>query len=270
MLNAIPLNAMEFGHKGRAIILLHGIGEGAFSWLPIAKHLSAYGHAFALDLRGHGDSRWDPQGRYNLDSYLEDVTAFVEQRNLTDFIVVGHSLGAAIAVRLAVDRPKKMCGLGIIDYGPECAIAVITHAKAAKLAEFMAYRDIKEYARLLLEKHPLLDPGVVDAFAANSLKQTPEARFVLKCDPRVLHGQFAEDDADIWDRLRTISCPTILIRGSGSAVLRPDIAKRITSMMHNCTLATVVAGHAVLTDNPAETRVRLQSFIESIPAVERF
>src|SRR3989449_10263687 len=94
----------------RAILLIHGSAVSAGYWI---NQLCSLGDAFqvaAIDLPGHGKS--DPIPQASVEAYAETVGKFLEALGMDPVLVVGHSLGGAVAIALAARRPEAVAGLG--------------------------------------------------------------------------------------------------------------------------------------------------------------
>ena len=100
-------------------VLLHGGAAHAHWWDGVAPLLTPYGRVLALDFRGHGHSQWAGAGNYGPPSYLEDVRGLIESLG-TRVILVGHSMGGAVAQWVAVTHPELLEALIIVDapHGP--------------------------------------------------------------------------------------------------------------------------------------------------------
>jgi len=104
----------SFG-RGHAIIFLHGwLGSWRY-WVPVMDEISAAHRVYALDLWGFGDSDKTPE-RYDVDAYVEMLVAFLDDLGIPRVPVVGHTLGAAVALKLAhkyPDRVDKVMAVGL-------------------------------------------------------------------------------------------------------------------------------------------------------------
>jgi len=102
-----------------AVLLLHGGGQTRHAWTETATALAAHGwRAIALDMRGHGESDWAPDGSYEITDFANDVVTVVESLSAAPF-VVGASLGgiAALAAQGLVDR-QLYAGVLLVDVAP--------------------------------------------------------------------------------------------------------------------------------------------------------
>ncbi|MGH8592167.1 MAG: alpha/beta fold hydrolase, partial [Gammaproteobacteria bacterium] len=108
--------------QGAPLIALHGWVDNAASFDPVAPYLDEF-DLVALDLAGHGLSDHRPKGvHYHLVDHVRDVCAVAHTLGWPQFALVGHSLGAAIAVLLAGALPKRVTRLVLIEgLGPLAA-----------------------------------------------------------------------------------------------------------------------------------------------------
>jgi 3-oxoadipate enol-lactonase len=98
------------------LVLLHGLGDRGASWAPVLDALAARHRVYALDLRGHGDSDWP--GTYSFELMAADVIGLLDQLGLTAVTLTGHSMGGAVAYRVAMSRPDLVGRLVVVDAPP--------------------------------------------------------------------------------------------------------------------------------------------------------
>jgi pimeloyl-ACP methyl ester carboxylesterase len=104
---------LESGSTSPAIVFVHGWQAESAVWAPIVEALGPNAHAVAIDLRGSGESR-NAKGPYSLERYAADLRELIEARRLGAAVIVGHSMGATVALRLAVDAPQLVRALVLI------------------------------------------------------------------------------------------------------------------------------------------------------------
>src|SRR4051812_7982643 len=118
--NGLRLHYLDWGSPDKPpFILLHGIGRVAHSFDHIAPQFSSRYHVIALDMRGHGDSAWSPEGAYLVEDYVKDLAAMVEQLNLRGLTLLGNSTGGRVVQVYAGQHPDRMSRLVVEDVGPE-------------------------------------------------------------------------------------------------------------------------------------------------------
>ena len=92
--NGVRIHYLDWGAAGKQpLILLHGIARVAHTFDHLAPHFTANYHVVAVDMRGHGDSAWDPAGRYVVEDYVRDIAALIAQLQLRNIVLWGNSTG---------------------------------------------------------------------------------------------------------------------------------------------------------------------------------
>src|SRR3954447_17892488 len=99
--------------SGQPVVLLHGLGDSGTEWAPVLDGLAAAFRVFVLDLRGHGNS--DRPGDYSFEWMRDDVLGFWDAVPLERVALVGHSMGAVVAVLVAQAAPERVTHLVLED-----------------------------------------------------------------------------------------------------------------------------------------------------------
>ncbi|MDP6946772.1 MAG: alpha/beta hydrolase [Myxococcota bacterium] len=107
------LHYYETGHQGPALVALHGVSSGATLMAPLLQKLAPhFGRIVAPDMPGHGFSHCpehlDLEGLYRASAQLLDQALDAPS------VLFGHSLGGALAVRYALERPERVSGLCLL------------------------------------------------------------------------------------------------------------------------------------------------------------
>lgn len=115
--NGIRQHYLRFGgHRGLdPVILIPGITSPAITWAFVAKQLGAHLDCYVLDVRGRGLSESGADLDYSLDAQAADLIAFAHTLGLQRYSVLGHSMGARIAIRAARQHPIGMMRLVLAD-----------------------------------------------------------------------------------------------------------------------------------------------------------
>jgi N-formylmaleamate deformylase len=113
--NGIRQHFLRYGGAGLPLVLVPGITSPAITWGFIAERLAERYDVYVLDVRGRGLSQADPKLDYGLDACADDVTAFLQALGLGRYCLVGHSMGARIAMRAARREPVGMQKMVWID-----------------------------------------------------------------------------------------------------------------------------------------------------------
>lgn len=261
---ALSLGIHEWSSGEPTFLAIHGFGDGAFVWNGFIPSLAPFGRVLAVDLRGHGDSDWGTPAEYSPATHLEDMIYVIEALALKNLILIGHSLGGEIALRIAIARSERIAGLVIVDYGPELNGVATTHIRREFTAESRLYSSHAEYATHLQTKLPLIDCKLSNSLAEAALRLDPRGGYVLKRDPAMSDSEptDASSRSTLWSALPHIRCPVLLIRGVASSVLSHAVAQRMVNALPNASLVAIkLAGHAVMTENPEEFTAATTAFL---------
>jgi pimeloyl-ACP methyl ester carboxylesterase len=255
--------------RGPTCLLLHGFGDGGYVWEDTTAALADICSTAVLDLRGHGDSGPSPSGIYDLDMNLKDVSTVVSRLALTRLILVGHSFGGEIVLRLAA-QPSTVAAI-FVDIAPTVDIETAHQATVYMRETMRTYKSIEQYSSLLKEMRLLLSEAVARQLATGSLRVC-EGGFELKLDPALI--KYADDEftsAPQWrELLPQIRCPTLVVRGAGSAMVSASAAKEMVRLLPRAQLVTIPrSGHAVMSDNPSAFCASLAGFIRALLSIPK-
>lgn len=239
-------------------LLLHGFGHHGHVWQPLAQRLTATRPVYAPDLRGHGDSAADPQARYGLESLVADLLHCVDTLGLPALHLAGHSLGARIALLFAARYPRIVETLTIVDSGPEVGAAGAARLRADSRSTPACFESPDAYLTWLKRRHLLAKAPHLRRLARYNLRRGSDGWHTVT-DPAFADALWCADKHDdsamaalLWQALRAVRCPTLVVRGQISSILAASTARSMaTDALANGTLLTVPhAGHAVMLDNP--------------------
>jgi len=262
--NALRLHHLDWGTAGRPpVVMLHGIRLHAHVWGDFCRRFRNDHHIFTLDQRGHGDSAWAPQGHYHLHDYCEDLRAVVDARGLDVFTLIGHSLGARVTMLSAHLHPARVRRIVLVDMGAGLPAAIgrrdfsrVTETPPPR--DFASHSEAIDYLGGILRIAPrhLIEESVIQG-----MRRLANGRYTWKYDPALGGPPQPRPGArewDLWEVVRNIDCPTLLLHGEHSKVVTPEIVARMRSEMPDCRPQRIDnAGHALFTDQP-------ESFADSV------
>lgn len=113
--NGIRQHYLRYGGKGTPLVLVPGITSPAITWGFVGERLAEKNDVYILDVRGRGLSSTGPDLDYDLDSYADDVLEFIKALGLKDVTLMGHSMGARIAIRAARKDSSALAQLMLVD-----------------------------------------------------------------------------------------------------------------------------------------------------------
>jgi pimeloyl-ACP methyl ester carboxylesterase len=259
------------------LLQLHGYGNEAHLWDDYAPTVAPYYRVLALDQRGHGDSDWDAERRYEIPTLAADVEALTAELGIERLVLVGFSMGGRVATLFAGRQPERLAGLVLVDVGPEVdPRGSLRIRQEVEEQRSPAFASVEEYAELLSRNYPAGRREALLRMARFGLRQRPDQRFELKMDPSLRGGfgvasRSSEDAAEAerasvqaqWEALARVTCPTLVVRGAASDVFSPETADRmVEEVLRDGRLAVVPhAAHSVMTDNPEGFEAAVNAFV---------
>lgn len=232
------------------VVLLHGAGGSHLSWPPQIRRLSGQ-RIFTLDLPGHGKS--NGLGSQDIAEYSKAVVDFMKTLRIGPAVVVGFSMGSAVAISLALQYRRRVLGLALIGSGAKMRVAASTLELASNPTFFLpAVEAVIENS---------YSPNVAPRVKELAVEQMAETR------PAVLYSDFLACDAfDAMQRVNKIRVPTLLITGSADRMMPPNRAEYLRDQIDGAQLHIVQgAGHMVMVEQPDEVAELLTGFLDEIP-----
>jgi pimeloyl-ACP methyl ester carboxylesterase len=232
-------------------LLIHGVAEGGFVWDDFAPKLAEYCRVIAVDLRGHGLSDHDPYSHYTLDKHAQDVSRLLDELQIENLVLVGHSLGADVATKIAPELENSLRALVIVDSGPGSDDRIAEYLQDQLREGHRPYGQVEEYAQWLKDRRFLAEPAVLDRLAAASVVLGDDDHYRLRYDVGVIEMISAHNEDSWWfPCLHRIVAPLLVVRGMASASLSNHTAEWMCAAAPSGELAIVAAaGHAVMNDN---------------------
>ncbi|MFK3799434.1 alpha/beta fold hydrolase [Pseudomonas sp. NPDC088444] len=246
-----PLEAADLSLD--PVILVPGITSPAVTWGFVAEQLATRFEVYVLDVRGRGLSESGEHLDYSLDAQATDVLAFAAALGLERYSVLGHSMGARIAIRAAQSCPVAMARMVWVDppvSGP---------GRRAYPAQLSWYIDSIRQARHGMSAEDMR------AFCPTWTKEQRalRAQWLHTCDERAILASFNgfHEDAVI-ESVVNVTCPTLLITAArGDVVKDEDVAEMQTLLPTLAHTRVADAGHMIPWDNEAGFYAALGDFL---------
>lgn len=118
LVNGLYMHYTVYGESGPPVVLIHGLGSCGDDWSPQLNALSPHYRCLAFDLRGHGLTQ-KPRSGYSMSQFARDTAGLMRQVGFAPAHIVGFSLGGMVALQLALDEPRLVQSLTIVNSGPE-------------------------------------------------------------------------------------------------------------------------------------------------------
>lgn len=255
--NSLTIRYLEWGNATRpTVLLVHGSADHAQSWSRIASVLAEDFHVLAINMRGHGDSDWSPDGAYSMTDYATDLHAMTVALGLSDLRIVGHSLGGAVSIRFTGLFPsmvKRLCAIeGLRPRSTpkepliERVAEFIEKRNDPKTLSQRPLRSVEHATERMLQVNPRLGHELAAELAVHAVRPGPggEGQLIWKFDPRIrkpMPIDLSDDDlAALYDR---IECPVLLTCGAESWAVNPSTDGRADLFKHAQVIEYPGAGH---------------------------
>jgi len=266
--------------QGPPVLLAHGGGQTRHSWGTTLRVLAERGwRAYSIDLRGHGESAWDPDGDYTMDAFAGDIRA-VARSFAQPPALVGASLGGlsclvAIAEAPAADGPAVARALVLVDVAPR-----IEAAGRDRIGSFMiehmeeGFGSLDEVADAIQRYNPHRPRPRDLAGLKKNVRLREDGRWVWHWDPRFITGRLGSRDETrsslidatrLQDAARALTIPTLLVRGRQSDLLSEAGAQEFLELVPHARFVDVAnAGHMVAGDRNDLFNNAVVSFLDGV------
>lgn len=249
----VRLNYVEQGTGDEVIVFVHGWLSSLGAWKETWALLSPTYHAYALDLRGCGQSDRVKEG-CTVAQFAEDVHNFSQELGLGRFTYVGHSMGGPIGIRLALDHPEVLKALVLVAPVPAHGLKIPDE----QLPVVRGGAGNEEFMHIFL---PMLFATLpsderVEELLKDMLSVEKEA-FLDSLDSFMFF--------DVESRLGEIKVPTMMVIGEKDMVTLPDEQRRTAKGIAGCRLEVFADnGHYLQIESPDRFVDVLTGFIEEV------
>ncbi len=240
------VNHGDFEETLPPLVLVHGAGGTHLHWPPDLRHLPD-APVYALDLPGHGRS--DGHARDSIEAYSDVLHDFVLSLGLPPVVVVGHSMGGAIAQDFALRYGELLKGLVLVATGARLRVA---NAILNGLRD-----DYPATARLIGEW----------AYASGPSEEMLElyVRRLLEIPAEVTYDDFvACNRFDLMADVSRIDVPTMVVCGQEDRLTPPKYCSYLATNIPDAELVSVpAAGHMVMLEQPEEVTAAVERFLHT-------
>ncbi len=254
--------------KGSPLLLIHGFGASTYTWRFVAPELAKTHRVIAVDLKGFGQSDKPFDERYSIFDQAELLAQLIEEKDLRNLTLVGHSFGGGIALLLALQANKRLDGritrlvlLDSIAYPQH--IPVFFRLLDVPLVSQLGVRMVPPsvQTRVALEiayfDDSKIDPAEIEAYAA-PLKTAAGKHAIIHSARQIL----PEDIAELSESYKTVELPTLIVWCDHDRIVPLEVGIRLRRTLPNSTLRLVEdCGHMPQEEQPAATLELIKGFI---------
>lgn len=264
-----PVLQYEEHGQGDVLLFLHGFGESRFTWRYLVDDLAKNHRLILLDLKGFGDSPKPHDGRYSIYDQAAAVKQFIEQHNLREVTLIGHSLGGGVALALALMaqqqpqawRVKRLIVIDAAAYQQQLPtmLAELQRPLFGRLGVYLVsplYQARQAYIYSFYNDKKIPAQGVQES-AKNFAR--PGARYVYLQSARQLVPDDIEKVAAQYKRIRI---PTLIIWGDHDRVIPGRFARRLhRDIKHSRLVWIKEAGHMPHEEQPQQVLQSIEQFL---------
>lgn len=230
-----------------AILFLHGWRSEAGAWRVIVDsgQWTVNSSIYCLDFPGFGKSQ-TPKVAMTVGDYAEIVKEFIEKLDLKNVIIVGHSFGGRVGIKLAAQNPNLISKLVLVD---AAGFAMNSRRKS----------QMKLIAKIL---KPFFKPQFMQGLRKKIYKVIGAEDYVAT--PELQKTFVNVTSEDLTGDMKKITCPALIITGEQDQDTPMEFGKRMNSLIPNSKFEIIKnAGHFSFIDKPQEFIKLLNEFIQS-------
>jgi len=259
------------------IILTHGAGQTRHSWRNAGTVLRAQGYrTVSMDARGHGESAWDPEKRYESEDNRDDLMAVIREVGGAPALV-GASMGGLSSLAVAASAPEMVSALVLVDVTPR-----INPDGARRVGAFMAanpdgFASLDEAADAIASYLPHRPRPKDNSGLGNNLVKGPNGRYRWHWDPAFIERRPEDHDLERFlegqaEKFRgyasAVKVPTLLVRGSKSEIVDDAAAEEFARLMPHAEQVNLQGAHHMVAgdDNDAFSNVVIDFLRRVYPA----
>jgi pimeloyl-ACP methyl ester carboxylesterase len=239
--------------RGRKILFVHGAGSNGHTWHRQIEAFGAKHSPIALDLPGHGRSA-GVEGLRTVHDYADFVAAFLDALKIKSAVILGHSMGGAIAMDLGLRHAARVealilsCTAAKFDLSPD----VIESLRAITMGRAPQGFNTDHYSPKTIKEN-------FDVIREGWMEQ-------IKTDPRVRYTDIvASSQVDLRDAIAKIDKPTLVLAGADDKGTTPADAEFIAGKIRGATSKIVAdAGHYIPRERPAEYNAAIEQFVDGL------
>ncbi len=236
--------------RGEVLLFLHGAGSNAHTWQRQVDHFGAAHSPIAFDFPGHGRSG-STDGLHSIAEYRDFTKAFTATLSLRPFVLVGRSMGGAVAMDFALAHRDRVRALILV-----CTAARFT----------LGNERLETWHNVMRGRAS--QPFTTEAFSPQTDFAVMREAWMeqVKTDPRVRYFDFvACDEFDATARLGQIKVPTLIVAGRDDTITPPAQSEALHQAIAGSRLHVIDgAGHTVPSEKPDEFHQAVDEFLRGL------
>lgn len=254
----MQLNFKKYGDGDKTLVILHGLFGSLDNWQSLGKRFGEEFTTYIVDQRNHGKSPHTAEHTYTL--MAADTEAFMEEHNIEEAFILGHSMGGKTVMQFAIENPHRVKKMIVADIAPKYyAPHHQTILAALNSVDFAVQKDRKAVQEKIGET--IDNPGIVQ-FLMKGLTWAEKDQLTWKFNLEVLTSQI-ENIGEELAGFAYFTNPTLFLRGENSDYITEDDIDVIEEIFPMAQYRTIDnAGHWLHAENPDQFFDEVISFLK--------
>lgn len=247
--------------SGPAVVLIHGVGLRAEAWLQQIEVLSLTNTVYAIDMPGHGESELLQNEDAGLHEYVSAIASWVAREIGTPVIMMGHSMGAMISLRFAIDYPQQCLGavaLNAVYHRSEQARAAVQQ----RAQNMLDNPDLDRVTTPILRwfgESPEGQHKEMAQLCASWLQAAPAKGYAKA------YGIFSRNDGPAASELAQVQAPIAFITGDMDSNSSPEMSQQMAAVTPNSEVCVIEnSRHMVQLTHAHEVNQQLVNFVSQL------
>lgn len=254
----MQLHFREYG-EGQPMIIIHGLYGISDNWVNHARILAENYKVYIPDMRNHGQS--GHSNFFNYEVMAEDITEFIEQHEIENPVIMGHSMGGKIAMKFALDNPDLVQKLIVIDMSMRQYNLRAFHSKIINAMLDIDFSKVKSRKEVDDYLAKTIEDARIRLFVMKNLYWTERKTLSWRLNLKAI----IENIDAIFEGIssqQSFNKPSFFIRGQKSDYVRDEDFDLIKKQFTNSELKTIPnAGHWVQADEPEVFMREIKKFL---------
>lgn len=246
--------------EGQPLIILHGIFGISDNWVTIGRKLAEKFEVFILDQRNHGQS--PHSDTFNYYALTDDLFEFIEDRQIVDPILIGHSMGGKVAMHFALDNPAKVDQLIVVDMSVREYPARQEHMQILEAMRSVNFDEVesREDVDRIVSRH--VKSNRIRLFILKNIYRIGQKRLAWRLNVDGIYNNIENVFSSV-ESPYTFEKHALFVRGGNSPYVPDEDFERIRKKFPQAEFKTIEgASHWVHADKPDELCAEFSEFLQ--------
>lgn len=237
--------------EGQSVIILHGIYGVSDNWVTIGRRIAESYAVYILDQRNHGRS--PHSDFFSYPALVEDLDEFIQEQELENPILLGHSMGGKVAMNYALEYPDSVDKLIVVDISPRKYPGRQAHQQILDAMLSIDFNKVKSRAEVDAQLEECVESYRIRQFIMKNLQRVNRDRLGWRINVQAINENLYNVFEGVEGSGRIYEGPTLFVRGGASDYISKEDEDLIYPMFPNTSIRTIEhATHWVHADAPDE------------------